>query len=167
MTAEEEDLRREVLQLREEIEKLKTEKKNEEEERIMKALQWLNLGEAKAKAYIYLVKKGKATAEDVAEGAQLYPTTAREVLNSLSARGIVKREKLETNGAGRKPFVYTAMPPSELLRRQVHHIEQTLSELLRLEFIKKEGEIQFKAPLLPIRIEIKRMRGKKDYQPQE
>ncbi|MBU7024315.1 MAG: hypothetical protein HXS40_09135, partial [Theionarchaea archaeon] len=99
MTAEEEDLRREVLQLREEIEKLKTEKKNEEEERIMKALQWLNLGEAKAKAYIYLVKKGKATAEDVAEGAQLYPTTAREVLNSLSARGIVKREKLETNGA--------------------------------------------------------------------
>jgi sugar-specific transcriptional regulator TrmB len=166
MTAEE-DLRREVLQLREEIEKLKTEKKNEEEERIMKALQWLNLGEAMAKAYIYLVKKGKATAEDVAEGAQLYPTTAREVLNSLSARGIVKREKLETNGAGRKPFVYTAMPPSELLRRQVHHIEQTLSELLRLEFIKKEGEIQFKAPLLPIRIEIKRMRGKKDYQPQE
>jgi sugar-specific transcriptional regulator TrmB len=167
MTAEEEDLRREVLQLREEIEKLKTEKKNEQEERIMKALQWLNLGEAKAKAYIYLVKKGKATAEDVAEGAQLYPTTAREVLNSLSARGIVKREKLETNGAGRKPFIYTAMPPSELLRRQVHHIEQTLSELVRLEFIKKEGEIQFKAPLLPIRIEIKRMRGKKDYQPQE
>jgi sugar-specific transcriptional regulator TrmB len=164
---EEEDLRREVLQLREEIEKLKTEKKSEEEERIMKALQWLNLGEAKAKAYVYLVKKGKATAEDVAEGAQLYPTTAREVLNSLSARGIVKREKLETNGAGRKPFVYTAMPPSELLRRQVHHIEQTLSELLRLEFIKKEGEIQFKAPLLPIRIEIKRVRGKKDYQPQE
>jgi sugar-specific transcriptional regulator TrmB len=164
---EEEDLRREVLQLREEIEKLKTEKKSEEEERIMKALQWLNLGEAKAKAYVYLVKKGKATAEDVAEGAQLYPTTAREVLNSLSARGIVKREKLETNGAGRKPFVYTAMPPSELLRRQVHHIEQTLSELLRLEFIKKEGEIQFKAPLLPIRIEIKRVRGKKYYKPQE
>lgn len=167
MTAEEEDLKREVLQLREEIEKLKTEKKNEEEERIMKALQWLNLGEAMAKAYIYLVKKGEATAEEVAEGAQLYPTTAREVLNSLSARDIVKREKLETNGAGRKPFVYTAMPPSELLRRQVHHIEQTLSELLRLEFIKKEGEIQFKAPLLPIRIEIKKMRGKKDYQPQE
>ncbi|MGC1123369.1 MAG: helix-turn-helix domain-containing protein [Candidatus Methanofastidiosia archaeon] len=167
MTEEEEDLRREVAQLRKEIEELKTEKKNEEEERIMKALQWLNLGEAKAKAYIYLVKKGKATAEDVAEGAQLYPTTAREVLNSLSAKGIVKRAKLETDGAGRKPFVYTAILPSELLRRQVHHIEQTLSELLQLEFIKKEGEIQFKAPLLPIRIEIKRVRGKKDHQPQE
>ncbi|MBU6998486.1 MAG: hypothetical protein HXS41_13110 [Theionarchaea archaeon] len=159
---EEEDLRREVARLKEEIEGLKTEKKNEEEERIMTALQWLNLGEAKAKAYVFLVRKGRATAEDVAEGAQLYPTTAREVLNSLAASGIVKREKLETDGAGRKPFVYIPMPPSELLRKQAHNIEQTLSELLRLELVKKEGEIQFKTPLLPIRIEIKRIRGKNE-----
>ncbi|MBU7013469.1 MAG: hypothetical protein HXS52_13050 [Theionarchaea archaeon] len=164
---EEEDLRREVLRLREEIDELKSDKKHEEEERIMKALQWLNLGEAKAKAYIYLVRKGKATADDVAEGAQLYPTTAREVLNSLTATGIVEREKLETDSAGRKPFVYTPLPPSELLRKQAHHIEQTLSELLRLEFVKKEGEIQFKTPLLPIRIEIKRVRGEKDRESQE
>ena len=153
-----ENLREEIERLKGEVEDLKREAKNKEDERILRALQWLNLGEAKAKAYIYLVQKGKATAEEVAEGAGLYPTTAREVLTSMTDKNIVKREKLDTDGAGRKPFVYTAIPPSELLRKQVHHMEQTLSELLRLEFMKKEGEIKFKAPLLPIRIEIKSLR---------
>ena len=153
-----ENLREEIERLKGEVEELKREAKNKEDERILRALQWLNLGEAKAKAYIYLVQKGKATAEEVAEGAGLYPTTAREVLTSMTDKNIVKREKLDTDGAGRKPFVYTAIPPSELLRKQVHHMEQTLSELLRLEFMKKEGEIKFKAPLLTIRIEIKSLR---------
>ena len=153
---ENEDLKDEIERLKGEIEELrrKTEK-GEKDERILRALQWLNIGEAKAKAYIYLVKKGNSTAEEVAEGSGLYPTTAREVLNSMSDAGIVNREKLDTDGAGRKPFVYTAVPPSELLKNSVHEIEQTLSELLKLEFSVKKGEIKFKAPLLPIRIEIK------------
>jgi sugar-specific transcriptional regulator TrmB len=155
---EDENLKEEIERLKGEVEELRREAKKEEDERILRALQWLNLGEAKAKAYVYLVKKGKATAEEVAEGAGLYPTTAREVLTSMTDKNIVKREKLDTDGAGRKPFVYTAIPPSELLRKQVHHMEQTLSELLQLEFMKKEGEITFKAPLLPIRIEIKSLR---------
>lgn len=153
---EDEDLRKEIARLKEEIVELKSEnEKNEKDEGILRALQWLNIGEAKAKAYIYLVRKGEATAEEVAEGAGLYPTTAREVLNSLSDARIVKREKMNTNGAGRKPFMYTAIPPSELLKKRVHDVEQTLSELLRLEFLEKHGEIKFKAPLLPIKIEIK------------
>lgn len=155
---EDENLKEEIERLKGEVEELRRESKKKEDERILRALQWLNLGEAKAKAYVYLVQKGKATAEEVAEGAGLYPTTAREVLTSMTDKNIVKREKLDTDGAGRKPFVYTAIPPSELLRKQVHHMEQTLSELLRLEFMKKEGEITFKAPLLPIRIEIKSLR---------
>lgn len=153
---EDEDLRKEIARLKEEIVELKSEnEKNEKDEGILRALQWLNIGEAKAKAYVYLVRKGEATAEEVAEGAGLYPTTAREVLNSLSDARIVKREKMNTNGAGRKPFMYTAIPPSELLKKRVHDVEQTLSELLRLEFLEKHGEIKFKAPLLPIKIEIK------------
>lgn len=157
---ENEDLKGEIERLKEEIEELKDGKEKDKDERILRALQWLNIGEAKAKAYIYLVKKEKATAEEVAEGAGLYPTTAREVLNHLADAGIVEREKLNTDGAGRKPFLYTAIPPSELLRKRVHDIEQTLSELLRLEFL-KNGEIKFKTPLLPIRIEIKGLKKEK------
>jgi sugar-specific transcriptional regulator TrmB len=159
---ENETLQKEIEQLKEEIHELKKEKKKEEDERVLKALQWLNMGEAKAKAYICLVKKGKATAEEVAEGAGLYPTTAREVLNSMARKGIVNREKLDTDGAGRKPFLYTAIPPSELLKNQIHHMEQTLSELLKLEFSMKKGEIKFKAPLLPIKIEIRTAKKEKE-----
>ena len=161
----EEDLKEEIERLKAEIHELKDKREKEKEnERILRALQWLNIGEAKAKAYIYLVKKGKATAEDVAEGAGLYPTTSREVLNSMAESGIVKREKLNTDGAGRKPFLYTAIPPSELLKKRVTDIEQTLSELVRLEFLMKNGEIKFKAPLLPIRIEIKGTKKEKQNQ---
>jgi predicted transcriptional regulator len=161
----EEDLKEEIERLKAEIYELKDKREKEKEnERILRALQWLNIGEAKAKAYIYLVKKGKATAEDVAEGAGLYPTTSREVLNSMAESGIVKREKLNTDGAGRKPFLYTAIPPSELLKKRVTDIEQTLSELVRLEFLMKNGEIKFKAPLLPIRIEIKGVKKEKQNQ---
>ena len=162
--AEDEDLKQEINRLKEEISELKSEKEKNGDEKVLKALQWLNIGEAKAKAYIYLVRKGEATAEAVAEGAGLYPTTARDVLNRLSDAGIVKREKLDTEGAGRKPFVYRAIPPSELLKKRVYDIEQTLSELLRLEFLMKNGEISFKAPLLPIRIEIKDLRKEKKAQ---
>lgn len=163
---ENEDLRKEIERLNQELEALREEKQRKKggtlfSEEAMRALQWLNIGEAKAKAYVYLVTKGKATSEEVAEGAGLYPTTSRDVLNWLSDSGIVKREKLETNGAGRKPFVYTAIPPSELLKRRVSQVEQTLSELLRLEFLMKDGEIKFKAPFLPIRIEIKSLNPKK------
>lgn len=160
---ENENLKKEVEQLRQEIADLKREQDPEKSvsEGALKALQWLNIGEAKAKAYIYLVRKGKATAEEVAQGAGLYPTTAREVLNKLADAAIVRREKLDTEGAGRKPFVYTAIPPSELLRKRVHNVEHTLSELLRLEFLMKNGEIKFKAPFLPIRIEIRNLKKKK------
>lgn len=158
----EEELKEEIEKLKTEIENLKSKKEEERHERILKALQWFNMGEAKAKAYVYLVKKGKATAEEVAKGAGLYPTTAREVLTDLFERGIVLRNKLDTEGAGRKPFVYTAIPPSELLKRQVHTIEKTLSELMRLEILKKNGEIKFKAPFLPIKIEIKGLKKEKD-----
>lgn len=160
---EDEDLKEEIERLKKEVEELRSNQKTKDEgdKRIMKALEWLNIGEAKAKAYIYLVRNRRATAEEVAEGSGLYPTTAREVLNSLSDAGIVEREKLNTDGAGRKPFVYTAIPPSELLKKRAHDIEQTLSELLRLEFLMKNGEIKFKAPLLPIRIEIKGIKKEK------
>ncbi|MBU7043190.1 MAG: hypothetical protein HXS47_06320 [Theionarchaea archaeon] len=157
-----ENLREEIDRLQGEIEQLKFEKKEQEEEKILRALRWLNLGEAKAKAYLYLVKKGQATAEQVAQGADLYPTTAREVLTKMAESHIVQREKLDTEGAGRKPFLYTAIPPSELIRKRAHEIEQTLSTLLRLEFLRKEGEIKFKTPLLPIQVEIKSTRKKSE-----
>jgi predicted transcriptional regulator len=156
--SENENLKEEIERLQGEIEQLKIEKEEKEEERILRALRWLNIGEAKAKAYIYLVKKGRATAEQVAQGADLYPTTAREVLTKMAEAGIVKREKLDTDGAGRKPFLYTAISPSELIKKRAYEIEQTLSDLLRLEFLRKDGEIKFKTPLLPIRIEIKSTR---------
>lgn len=63
----EEDLKIEIERLKKEIQELKRKKSGNE--RILKALTWLNVGEVAAKACRYLVSAGKATV--TAEGAAL------------------------------------------------------------------------------------------------
>lgn len=53
----EEDLKEEIERLKAEIQELKSKKGDEW---ILKALQWLNIGETAAKAYRYVAKAGKA-----------------------------------------------------------------------------------------------------------
>lgn len=98
--------------------------------------------ETRAKVYLYLRKHDEATSDEIAEGTGLYPSTVRGILSDLYDEGIVDRTKQDTEGSGNKPYVYSAIPPSELARRASKVVEKQLNRLTNLDAImrRREGE---------------------------
>lgn len=96
--------------------------------------------ETRAKVYLYLRQRGEATSEEIAEDTGLYPSTVRETLSDLYGEGIVERRKKETSGAGNNPYVYTAVPPSELAKRFSERVEEQLNQLFNLDRYLGGGE---------------------------
>jgi len=62
----EEDYKKEIEKLKEEIKELKKDRKKESF--LTETLRWLNIGDAKSKVYLYLLKKKRATAKEIIEG---------------------------------------------------------------------------------------------------
>ncbi len=89
--------------------------------------------ETRAKVYLYLRKRGEATSEEIAEDTGLYPSTVRECLSELYREGVVERRKKQTEGAGNNPYVYTAVPPTDLAKRFSERVEERLNRLLNLD----------------------------------
>ncbi|MFB6283735.1 MAG: helix-turn-helix domain-containing protein [Halobacteria archaeon] len=89
--------------------------------------------ETRAKAYLYLRKRGEATSEEIAEDTGLYPSTVRETLSDLYQEGVVERRKKQTGGAGNNPYIYTAVPPSDLAKRFSDRVEDRLNTLFNLD----------------------------------
>jgi len=112
--------------------------------------------ETKGKIYLFLRKKGKSTSQEIAKGANLYPSSVREALVQMTKGGVVKREKLEVKGAGKKPYLYEAIPTSELAKLKIKGIERRLNELFNLDRYLKEGK-EIRPPKIPIRIRIERV----------
>ena len=153
----EEDYKKEIEKLKEEIKELK--KDREKESFLTETLRWLNIGDAKSKVYLYLLKKKRATAKEIIEEAGLYPTTVREVLTEMVKEGVLEREKLKIENAGRNPYVYNAVSPLEIIKKRITVLEKGVSELLSLDSPK---EMKFKPPLIPVKIEIKIETKKKE-----
>ncbi len=114
--------------------------------------------ETKGKVYLYLTKKGESTSKEIAKGANLYPSSVREALSELTKKEIVVRKKLEKEGAGKNPYVYEAIPPSELARMKVKNIEDRFNNLVDLDKHLKKGDREIKHPRVPFRIKIERVR---------
>ncbi|MFQ5888102.1 MAG: helix-turn-helix domain-containing protein, partial [Candidatus Hydrothermarchaeales archaeon] len=89
--------------------------------------------ESKAKIYLYLRKRGKSTSTEIAKGANLYPSSVREALVEMTKAGIATREKLVKEGAGKNPYVYEAISPTDLLKKKVDKIENRLNKLINLD----------------------------------
>ena len=121
------------------------------EESIIQILKDLKMTETQAKIYVYLCKVGKATAEQIAEGTGIYPTAVREALIEMYNAGFIKREKKGGFGFGRRPYIYSAVPPVELVKKLASELQQKLSKLLMLQFPEK---MELKPPLLPVKITI-------------
>ncbi|RLF92372.1 hypothetical protein DRN45_07465 [Thermococci archaeon] len=158
----EEDYKKEIEKLKEEIKELK--KDREKESFLTETLRWLNIGDAKSKVYLYLLKKKRATAKEIIEEAGLYPTTVREVLTEMVKEGVLEREKLKIENAGRNPYVYNAVSPLEIIKKRITVLEKGVSELLSLDSPK---EMKFKPPLIPVKIEIKISETKKKESPEK
>ncbi|HEC95620.1 MAG TPA: winged helix-turn-helix transcriptional regulator, partial [Euryarchaeota archaeon] len=131
---------------------------------LTETLRWLNIGDAKSKVYLYLLKKKRATAKEIIEEAGLYPTTVREVLTEMVKEGVLEREKLKIENAGRNPYVYNAVSPLEIIKKRITVLEKGVSELLSLDSPK---EMKFKPPLIPVKIEIKISETKKKESPEK
>ncbi len=158
----EEDYKKEIEKLKEEIKELK--KDREKESFLTETLRWLNIGDAKSKVYLYLLKKKRATAKEIIEEAGLYPTTVREVLTEMVKEGVLEREKLKIENAGRNPYVYNAVSPLKIIKKRITVLEKGVSELLSLDSPK---EMKFKPPLIPVKIEIKISETKKKESPEK
>ena len=126
---------------------------------LMEILKFFLDSEAKSKIYLYLRNSGQAISKDIAKGANLYPSSTREALADMTKNGVVLRTKLDVEGTGKKPFVYEAISPTELLKKRASKIEEGISRLLNLggreEGSKKEKPLRH--PKAPYRIRIEKV----------
>ncbi|MFQ6136796.1 MAG: helix-turn-helix domain-containing protein [Candidatus Hydrothermarchaeales archaeon] len=136
--------------------KVKVPEKEDFDEVLVNLLKFFLDTESKAKIYLFLRKRGKATSLEIAKGANLYPSSVREALAEMTKGGIVTREKLEKEGAGKNPYIYEAIPASELTKKKIRKIEERLNTLFNLDTYIKEGR-EVKPPGVPVRIRIEKI----------
>jgi predicted transcriptional regulator len=129
--------------------------KEDLDEAMLGVLKFFLDSEAKSKIYLYLRKKGPSTSQEISKGANLYSSSTREALAEMTKKGTVTREKLVTENAGKKPYIYEAIPPSELIKKKIGGIESKLNKLLNLDSSIKEGK-KSKAPRMPYRVRIEK-----------
>ncbi|WP_292460414.1 helix-turn-helix domain-containing protein [Methanothermococcus sp.] len=106
--------------------------------------------EVKAKIYIYLRKYGNSTVDEIAHGTGIYPSTIREAILEMYKSGIVVREKSNKEGLGKKPYIYSAVSPSELVKKLSKGLQNKLNEVIMLD--KKIKKKEIKIPFLPVKI---------------
>ncbi|MFU8653714.1 helix-turn-helix domain-containing protein [Methanotorris formicicus] len=119
---------------------------------LINSLASLLSSEVKAKIYIYLRKYGESTVDEIARGTGIYPSTVREIILEMYEEGLVNRKKLEKEGLGKKPYLYSAIPPSEVVKKLSKSLQKKLNDVFILDKKLKKKEI--KIPLLPVRIVI-------------
>ena len=119
---------------------------------LINSLASLLSSEVKAKIYIYLRKYGESTVNEIAQGTGIYPSTIREAILEMYEEGIVNRKKLEKEGLGKKPYIYSAIPPSDVVKKLSESLQKKLNDVFMLE--KKIKKKEIKIPFLPVKIVI-------------
>lgn len=100
---------------------------------VIDLLSWLLDTETRARIYVYLRQHPGSTSEEIAEGTGLYPSTVREAIVELHNETVVSREKRQSEGAGNNPYEYTAIAPSELVRRATGQVQDELNTVFNLD----------------------------------
>jgi len=109
---------------------------------LLRNLSKLGLTEREAKAYLYLLEHGKATAREISENTGIPSTKIYSVLKSLESKGWVRVESVE------RPLKYVPVPPEvavqEAVERELKETEKELKEvakeaILDLSRVTKKG----------------------------
>jgi len=87
---------------------------------------------AQSLIYLYLLKNGKAKAEDIIRGTKLHPSTVRESLSKMHARGLISRVKLKNDSIGKNPYLYHPLPVIQLLKIYTMEMEEKFNRLISL-----------------------------------
>ncbi|SEH14321.1 Sugar-specific transcriptional regulator TrmB [Natronorubrum sediminis] len=107
----------------------------EVDQRIVDLLSWILDTETRAKIYVFVLANPASTAEEVATGTGLYPSTVREALAELHGEERVTREKRVNDGAGNNPYAYTAIQPSDLVGGVVDQVQHELNTIFTLDSV--------------------------------
>ncbi|NOZ76399.1 MAG: transcriptional regulator [Euryarchaeota archaeon] len=135
--------------------KLKFPEKEDFDDALVSLVQVLLDTETKAKIYIFLRKHGPSQSREIAKGANLHPSSVRQALMEMTKAGILDRRKMEVEGAGKRPYIYEAISPVELVRKKAGAIEEVLNKVSNLDE-RLMGEKKLKRPRFPYRIRIER-----------
>lgn len=103
------------------------------DKRLIDLVAWLLETETRARIYVYLRQHPESTAEEIATGTGLYPSTVREAIVELHDDEVVNRQKRASEGAGNNPYAYDAIPPSDLVRKLSGQVQAELNAVLCLD----------------------------------
>ncbi|HOI76172.1 MAG TPA: helix-turn-helix domain-containing protein [Methanofastidiosum sp.] len=129
--------------------KINVPEKSDMDKGLMDMLKFFLDTESKVKIYLYLLKKGNSTYDNIAEGTAIYPSACRESLASMEQMKVVEK-------APGDPETYTAVSPSKLVDRKIGQLEKELNDFLKLEEVIKDKK-EIKTPILPFKIKIERV----------
>jgi len=89
--------------------------------------------EVRAKIYIFLRMYPESTVEEIAKGTGIYPSTIRESIFEMYNIEYVIRKKMDRDGLGKKPYLYSAIAPVELVNLISESIKEKLNDLASLD----------------------------------
>ena len=87
---------------------------------------------ARSRIYIFLLRKNGAKTEQIIKGTKLHPSTVRETLSKMYDQGLIYRKKQKNDSIGKNPFVYFAISPIKLLKKNAGELEDRLNRLASL-----------------------------------
>jgi len=91
-------------------------------------------GTVKSRIYIYLLRFPGSTVDEIAAGTGIYPSTVREEIYEMYEKDHqVDRVKMDRDGLGKKPYLYTAIKPSVVLKPIKEKIVSALNLLMDYE----------------------------------
>ncbi|MBP2173158.1 putative transcriptional regulator [Methanococcus voltae] len=108
--------------------------------------------EVKAKIYVYLRMYGESTVDDIAEGTGIYPSTVRESIFEMFNEDHVFRKKMDREGLGKKPYVYSSIDPVDLVKEISVEIEGKLNDLALIDKKISDKKVKAVKPIVSINV---------------
>lgn len=85
---------------------------------------------SQSKIYIYLLYNSESKTNEIIKGTNLHPSTVRETLVKMHQDKLIIRKKLQNDCIGKNPYLYSPIPPFQLIRRYARDIENRLNNLV-------------------------------------
>ena len=101
---------------------------------VEKAVRDILKSKARSRIYIYLLRKNGAKTEQSIKGTRLHPSTVRETLSQMYEQKLIYRKKLKNDCIGKNPYIYYAISPVKLLKKNAAELEDRLNKLASLSF---------------------------------
>ncbi|MBA2862757.1 helix-turn-helix domain-containing protein [Methanococcus maripaludis] len=89
--------------------------------------------EVRAKIYIFLRMYPESTVDEIAKGTGIYPSTIRESIFEMYNEEYVIRKKMDRDGLGKKPYLYSAIDPVEIVKLISESIKEKLNDLASID----------------------------------